>query len=273
MLDVRIDTYSSHSIRYQAAPLGGGTTTYELPIAVGSARGLHANVAAIVLTADLQGEVDVAAGNTSRQLLGETLANELAAMSAAGVIPPAEDTGVILAGDFYSDAQGRGRGACGDVRPVWNAFREKFKWVVGVAGNHDEFGPYGEMAHSHATDGADLLDGSFVDVDGLRIAGVGGIIGSPPRLNHKTEGDFLRAAGTLLRMGPDLLVTHQGPDLPDAGFKGSAAYRALLEDSIRTTAVFGHCEWPEPLMSLPNGTQLLCAAGRAVVLVNTTTGT
>ena len=48
--------------------------------------------------------------------------------------------------------------------------------------------------------------------------------------------------------------------------KGSTRYRLLLEESIRTTAVFGRCHWPEPTARLANETQLLNVAGWAVVV-------
>ena len=46
----------------------------------------------------------------------------------------------------------------------------------------------------YRSDRMELLDGTFVDVDGLRIAGVGGIIGRPTKLNRKTQDDYMRKA-------------------------------------------------------------------------------
>lgn len=270
MLELRIDILSIHSIPYeQAASAGSGEDVCdrELPVILGSLSGVKVGVSAIVLTGDLQGEVRTAAGARSRRLLGEALADELATVAARGAIPPPEETGVILAGDFYAEARAGGRGVSGIVQPVWEAFGEKFKWVVGVSGNHDALRSPGEMAQFRASDRMELLDGTFVDVDGLRIGGVGGIIGRPTKLNRKTQDDYMRSVRTVLTAGPDILVTHMGPDIPDTNLKGSTPYRLLLEQSIRTTAVFGHVHWPEPTARLANGTRLLNVAGRAVVLV------
>lgn len=66
--------------------------------------------------------------------------------------------------------------------PSGEAFGQQFRWVVGVAGNHDTFGAPREQAQFfRQRPELQLLDGDVVDVDGLRVGGVGGIMGRPDK--------------------------------------------------------------------------------------------
>ncbi|MEZ6040302.1 MAG: hypothetical protein R3C20_07335 [Planctomycetaceae bacterium] len=74
--------------------------------------------------------------------------------------------GVILAGDFYTVPNLDKRGGSGDVTSVWQAFARQFKWVVGVAGNHDIFGN-SEAPAQRISANSHYLDGQRVMLSGL----------------------------------------------------------------------------------------------------------
>ena len=150
-------------LRYLNATSGGGTTVARLPFLRGElATRLGDELDAIVACSDLQGVVR-GRGNESL-LLGVAVAEQLEELAFDGVIPPCARTGVILAGDLYSVPAANKRGGHGDVADVWAAFAERFPWVAGVAGNHDDasrVAAIGERVH--------LLDGTVCEVDGIRI--------------------------------------------------------------------------------------------------------
>jgi len=131
---------------YLSAAPRGGTETQHLPLLQGKVDTLPAGLDALVVTSDLQGVAPCAVLGGAVALLGEVLADGLASLSAEGVLPPLAHTGVVLAGDLYSDDAALARGASGDVRSEWEAFGQQFRWVVGVAGNHDTFGAPREQA-------------------------------------------------------------------------------------------------------------------------------
>ncbi|WP_426756769.1 metallophosphoesterase family protein [Myxococcus sp. Y35] len=182
-------------------------------------------------------------------------------------MPPLAHTGVVLAGDLYSDDTAMVRGASGDVRSVWEAFGQQFRWVVGVAGNHDTFGGTREQARFFRQRPAlRLLDGDVVEMDGLRMGGVGGIIGRPDKPGRRDEETFLREVRRVMRQPPEVLVFHQGPDVPGTRMRGSAAIREALPAREDLLVICGHAHWDTPLVSLPEGPQVLNVDSRAVLL-------
>jgi len=102
------------------------------------------------------------------------LAQELALLAEFSEIPPLKQIGVLLLGDFYAAPALTERGAHGNVEPVWHAFAERFRWVVGIAGNHDVFPNFADwhVDHNYRFGNRYFLDGSVVTVDGLKIAGI-----------------------------------------------------------------------------------------------------
>jgi hypothetical protein len=98
---------------------------------------LPRGVRAIVIIADLQG-YDTA-GRSHPRLLGEAVVEKAAELSTNVEIVPSESVGVLLAGDYWAHPDLNRRGGMGDVRGVWSAFGNRFRWVCGVAGNHDQF--------------------------------------------------------------------------------------------------------------------------------------
>jgi hypothetical protein len=237
-----------------------------LPVLEGTVDALPDGVEALVVTSDLQGVELTRRPDATPRLLGEVVAERLAEHAAEGLLPPADRIGVILAGDLYG--QPERRGGLGDVREVWQAFARRFRWVAGVAGNHDHFGDPGAQARFGREDRIHLLDEDAAQLDGLVVAGVGGIIGDPKRPFRRAEGDFLLATVNVLDLDPDLLVLHEGPDVPRTYPEqvGNAQVRAAIGDRLGLLVVCGHRYWPEPLAQLPHGPQVLNVDHRVVVL-------
>jgi hypothetical protein len=144
----------------------------------------------LVLTADLQGTTE---GDRPLPL---AVLDELALLAELGEIPPLERMGVLFAGDLFC---GDKRSAAGDVTPIWQTFAGAFKVVAGVAGNHDRF---------LAPPPGHLLDGDTVAIGGLRVAGLGGIVGRPEKPQRRSEEEYCRVLRTMLRRGGDILLLH-----------------------------------------------------------------
>jgi Icc-related predicted phosphoesterase len=137
-----------------------------------------------------------------------------------------------------------------------------------VAGNHDTFGlsltPPRSLANRQYVH---YLDGDIADAGGLTVAGVGGIIGNPRKPHRRSDEEYVRVVHTLLERRPDVLLMHDGPDIPVKGYRGSPLVREAIEQcDSRTLVVRGHAHWPEPLVELPGGTQVLNVDARVVVL-------
>jgi len=249
-----------HEIHYlNASPRGGGTDVECLPIARGAlAAPLADELDALVVCSDLQGIVPGPGGRS--ELLGVQVAAVLEELALDGALPPTARTGAVLAGDLYSVPAANKRGGYGDVAEVWSAFAERYAWVVGVAGNHDDVSAVaglGPRVH--------LLDGELAIVDGLRIGGVGGIIGNPRKPGRRSEADQLRALALAIDLGLDILVLHEGPR-GDAGQPGNDAIRAELELGEVGLTICGHDHWRVPLAAHATG-QILNVDTRVVVLI------
>jgi hypothetical protein len=73
-------------------------------------------------------------------------------------------------------------------------------------------GEFGRQPNMH------FLDGSIVELDGLKIAGLSGIVGNPGRPFRRHEFDYVDAVGKLCQARLDILILHDGPDFPEFGF-------------------------------------------------------
>lgn len=259
-------------IPYLNALKGGRIEEVALPLFRGQVAGLPPELDGLVAAADLQGRESTPTG--PGRLLGERLADELVRLAVAGAVPDPARTGVLLAGDLYTVPQLERRGGAGDPSSVWRAFANRFRWVAGVAGNHDDYG--GRTAGAVGDGGeAYLLDGDTVSLDRLKIGGVGGIVGSPTRLNRKPAARFQHLFERVLEGRPEVLVCHEGPDFPRLRARGNSALRELLElwaavaeggGAPLPLVVCGHCWWPEVMVELTGGVQVLKVDARAVVL-------
>lgn len=260
---LEIDSEPFHALEYLDAAPRGGTQLRRLPLLRGRAEGLPAELDALLVASDLQGRVR--ANDGELRLLGEGLAAEYALLAELDVVPPPQFTGVVLAGDLFAAPAANRMGATGDVREVWRAFAARFRWVAGVAGNHDLFGEPQAQRRFSREPGVHLLDGETALLDGLRIAGVGGICGNRDKPNRRDPEAFLAAVRQRLAARPHLLVLHEGPDGGEPGLRGNPEVRAALGDG-RPLVICGHVHWDRPLVTLADGPQLLNVDARAVLL-------
>lgn len=260
---VEIEREPFHVLEYLDAAPRGGTQLRELPLLRGRAEGLPPELDALLITSDLQGRARGPDG--ALRLLGEALAEEYAALAGLELVPPPAFTGVVLAGDLYAAPGADKRGATGDVRSVWRAFAAEFRWVAGVAGNHDLFGGKQDHGRFLREPGVHLLDGAAVTLDGLRIAGAGGICGNPDKVNRRPPEDFVAAVRRCVAGRPHLLVLHEGPEGDEPRLRGNPELRAALGGG-ELLVVCGHVHWDRPLVTPSHGAQLLNVDTRAVLL-------
>lgn len=263
-----LDQQPFYDLPYRTAASGGGIMRARLPLLRATVDTLPADLDALFAAADLQGLADQRIdGAVQTSLLGEVLAEELAGLAALGFVPSPQRMGVLLCGDLYVRPGLDARGGLGDVRGVWRAFRRHFRWVAGVAGNHDTFGTApAEQAAFAAEPDTYLLDGQSVERDGLRIGGLGGIISSKQRPGRRDEKSFTRGVRALLASAPDLLLLHQGPDVPSLGLPGEPRVRAALERTGPLLVLCGHVHWREPLATLGQAIQVLNLEARGVLM-------
>lgn len=244
----------------------GGFYEDRLPIQEAVVDRLPDGVSAIIATADLQGrERFQDSRDAGPRLLGEALPSRLATDVLYGLGLNDGGIGVLLAGDLYTVPALDRRGGSGDVTAVWKAFGDEFAWVVGVAGNHDTFGadpnaPPRFSRHLH------FLDNGRVNIDGLKIAGLGGIIGNPRRPRRRSEEQYAECLEALLRHQTDILITHDGPNGPLQELRGSPIIREVVERLKPSLVVRGHAHWKQPLSQLSGGVQVLNVDARVVVL-------
>jgi Icc-related predicted phosphoesterase len=262
---VEIDPAPLARVRYYNAARGGRRVVATLSIERARATGLPDELRALILTSDLQGIVPSPRDGSS-QLLGVAVADELDRL-AGDALPAAQHTGAILAGDLYSVPTANKRGGFGDVRDVWHAFADRFAWVAGVAGNHDDFGGADGIAELRARSNVFVLDGDVAEIDGRRIGGVGYVIGNPAKPGRRDEDDHLAMIDMVAREPIDVLVLHEGPCGEDDQ-PGNASIRQVIERHAVPFTVCGHCHWSQPLAELERGRgQIVNVDSRVLVLV------
>lgn len=249
-------------VDYEDAGVGGGTLKQRLAVLVGRNVALPPGLDGLVLTSDLQG-MEPRSVTESPRPLGRLVADRLAELSQLQKIPPTHRIGCLLAGDLYSLPDLSRRGASGPVDSIWLDFADRFRWVAGVLGNHDQL-ERGDALE--ARENIHLLDGEIRDIDGMTIAGVGGIMGRPTRLNRKTPEHFLGLVRACVDRRPDVLVLHEGPSIEEEGLRGSPEIRKIIEEAKPHAVVFGHCHWPDPVKTIAE-TVLLNVDARVVLLL------
>ena len=249
-------------IDYEDAGVHGGTLRRRLPFLVGRHVDLPPDLDGLILTSDLQGMEPLASVESPRPL-GRLVAHRLEELSRARTIPPTHRMGAVLAGDLHSVPDLSRRGASGPVDAIWLDFADRFRWVAGVLGNHDQLEGRDDL---EARGNVHLLDGEVRNLDGLEIAGVSGIMGRPTKLNRKTPEHFLGLVRACCGRRPDLVVLHAGPSIEEEGLRGSHEVREILEKTTRQSVVFGHCHWPEPMRTIGE-TVLLNVDARVVLLL------
>jgi len=250
---------------YTAAAPGGGSETCSLPLVVVTATGLPPGLRGVLFASDLQGVAPLPSAGGELALLGEVLVHRYASVADSGAVPPAASVGVVLAGDLFSEERGRKRGATGDVGSVWAAFASQFAWVAGVAGNHDLFTSRTSRRVLRDPNVA-LLDGDAVEFDGLKIGGIGGVIGPRAKPNRRSVASFANAVCTATCGRPDVVVMHEGPPGVGRAQRGRAEVGAALTKVHAPLVVCGHVHWAEPWASLGD-TVVLNVDARAVLVV------
>jgi hypothetical protein len=254
-----------HLISYQRAGERGGAEPAQLPVLLGTIDALPAELDAIVCTADLQGIVADSSPQES-QLLGTFVAEELlVVLTVLGVAP--SHTGIVLAGDFYSAPQANQRGASGDVGPVWEAFRKRYRWVVGVLGNHDRLDAESSSLFKNDSK-VHCLDGTVCRLDGLALAGISGIIGKDTRPLRRSAKDFIRTLEQLRRREPDLIILHPAPSVKEHALRGDEELEAAYHQRTYPLTVCGHVYWPLPFAEQSGGKQFLNVDSRVIVLMS-----
>lgn len=242
-----------HQLAFLTSGQSNRPQTNHLPFYRATVEGLSPEDGAVVLISDLQGR-EQGSGN---RLLGDVVAEELELFQSVGELGRIRL--IVIAGDLYDYPDLRKRGGTGPVDSVWHACAELAP-VVGVMGNHDELDAPDELP-----DNVRILDGSVVEIAGLRIGGVSGITGDPKRNQRKSDQAFGRALHRAIDGYPHLLILHQGPDDPTSGQRGDAATRASLENRYQGLTVFGHRHWDDPfVITLGNG-QAINVDGRVVI--------
>jgi hypothetical protein len=237
-----------------------------LPIISATASFLPDSLDALVMTAGLKGIRGIP-DSTPACPLGVAAAIWLAAMSSAGTLPSRRRTGVILAGGFDTSEDSDCCDEAGIATAVWYAFSKRWKWVAGVTGNGDSPVPNQDvLPNSSSGKSVFLLDRRAVDVDSMRIGGIGGILDNGDGCNGRPAAHHVRTLNAMAGAGVDVLVLHECPSGGSDRWPGSVPLRQVLESLPPALVVCGHDRWDSPLVTLENGTQVLNVAGRVVVL-------
>lgn len=236
-----------------------------LPITIGYVEGMPPELEGLIIASDLQGKVKNPQTRELR-LLGEVLPETLSLIIEIELGLNPLKFGAVLAGDMFAMLEKRG--GLGDVIPVWEAFWGEFKWVAGVAGNHDRFGEEPEdLVRFRKRARMHLLEGRVTKLDGLHLGGVSGIIGPTNKPNRLSPDDFIDQLLQVQAQAPKLVVLHEGPDAPDSAEAGNSLVRECLEMGEPSLVVCGHRHWNEPLQVLQNGVQVLNSDARCFILL------
>jgi Icc protein len=255
-----------------AARGGGRMETVSIPLLHGQADlPAETGLEAVIVLSDMQYYEATPRPGLARRLISHRVAEELSELSDAGRVPAPAATGVVLAGDFYTVSNLIQRGGTGDVEEVWLDFAQRFRWVAGVAGNHDLFRGEPRFPESFGTLGnVHALHGQTVTFDGIKIAGISGICGNSSKPWRNPEDRLSRTLAGLLARRPDLLLLHEGPGRGSGSASPADAISAALATHGRALplVVFGHRHWPEPIQQR-GGTTLLSVDSRVVLFTRT----
>jgi hypothetical protein len=232
----------------------------KLPIYSGEYKVNDKDLDLLIIASDLQG---IAEEHGHYFLLGEKLPSFLKILIEIEY-PNCKKIGVLLCGDLYTSLEKRG--ASGDVRNVWKEFNKHFEWVVGVAGNHDRFGTHTEEEQFKSIQNIHLLHKNIVELNGLKIGGISGIIGRKDKVNRVDEVTFLKNVTRLSKQNLDFLLIHETPDFPVLNQIGNNKIRACIEKSDTTRICCGHCFWENSLVEFENKSQVLNVDSKVILM-------
>ena len=252
----------------EPGPRGAGARHRRMNVEILRVDSLPAGIDSLIVAGDLQSrEIDKTGG--CGRLIGCAVADKLAQLRDEKVFGSGERIGALLCGDLYCVPNADRRGGIGDVSDVWRSFAGHFDWVAGVLGNHDSMGAGRELPvdlqHAH------LLDGNVVDLDGLSVGGVSGIVGKLSRPNRKDGGTLISLLDRVVSQNPQVALLHESPSC-FGGRRGNNAIREYLElaGEIYGEAVpvvlSGHTHWRDPLVTLSGGVQVLNVDRRVFIL-------
>jgi Icc-related predicted phosphoesterase len=235
----------------------------DLPIYLGSIKNIKADdIDYLIIASDLQGNV---IKNGDNQLLGEVLPEFLKLLFDIEFSNVNRNKiGVFLCGDFFARLDKRG--GLGDVKNVWRAFNKHFGFVVGVAGNHDDFGDAQEFENFQQEEGIYYLHNQIKKVANLKIGGISGIIGRPDKPFRNEETKHLKELKKLLLKQPDFILLHEGPNNLIPKLQGNDKIRAIIEGSQKNVLCCGHNHWNHTLIEKKNGTQIINADSKCIIL-------
>lgn len=251
---------------WTTAPGGRGKMFLPIYVHVARVRGLPEALDGLIFCSDLQAIDDDQLPVARRQLVGLSVASQIADLCNGEDLPDASRVGVGLAGDFYAVPTLNKRGGLGEVMAVWRAFASRFRWVVAVAGNHDSFDGQCQLPRKTGMKNLYGLDGRVVVLDGLRIGGVSGIIGRSKKPWRRPREQYLADLCDVMTPPLDILLTHCSPQ-PEPTWLGEPSMTSLLLECEPMLAVSGHVHWPEYWHDPAVGGHWLNVDARVVCLV------
>jgi Icc-related predicted phosphoesterase len=258
------------SIEYKVVAKGGRNEagmrveeTVRLPIYFGSLSCSNfKTIEYLIITSDLQG---VIYEDGKSKLLGEVLPAYLKMVFELELdYTKSEKIGVILCGDLYANADKRG--GIGDVRNVWRAFNAMYKFVVGVAGNHDAFGDNMDINNFRREEGIHFLDNQVIKIDGVRFGGLGGIIGDPKKPNRVNEADYLIKLKNILLRQPEFVLLHESPSNQNESLAGNYQIEETIYNSPANVIICGHTHWDNPSFQKVNRSTILNTDAKCYIL-------
>lgn len=234
-----------------------------LPIYTAQLEGLNTDLKHLVIASDLQGIVGE--GEDAHQL-SIALLDKLLELNEQEALFDVSQTAVILCGDLYAEAHKR-KGVYGDVRYIWQAYNAVFKSVVGVAGNHDAFGSKDDFDAFIKEEGIYFLDNDIINLDGIKVGGLSGMIGKTTKNQRKDKDRFLAQLKALLQSQCDFILLHEGPAFKAYRKRGNSLITEVIMDSkLNNRVFFGHRNWGELISTSMGNTSLLNTDAKCLIV-------
>ncbi len=109
-----------------------------------------------------------------------------------------------------------------------------------------------------------FLDGNLIEVDGLVLGGVSGIIGDKNKPFRVPELKYLQNLEKVVNKRPELLLLHESPEHDDHW--GNSEIRKILEKSMPVSVFCGHSHWKKVAAEYPNGCKIYNIDSRVIIL-------